>query len=57
MTDAIAPDDSPHTITRADVRALRAAIDLLARNVGLEDDTVVAAERLAAKLAALLPPE
>lgn len=53
LANAALPDGSAYKITRADVQALREVISCLA-DIGKYTDDV---EQLAAKLAALLPPE
>lgn len=56
LANAALPDDDPRKITREDVAWLNDAAQHLDR-LRLVDDDAADAQRLAAKLAALLPPE
>lgn len=57
IANASLPDDSPYKITRADVGAIESTVDVLRREFGQDDEDAEAMEIVAAKLAALLPPE
>jgi len=57
VAHSLLPADSPCKITRADILDLESAASSLAREFGEDDEDALAAARIAAKLAAILPPD
>ena len=57
IANAALPDDSPYKITRSDLDKLDCAASALRHEYGSDDEDAADLDALAAKLAALLPPE